>query len=175
MKLLLIFVVAIFGIVFAEDEFCYNDVVAACKPAGTEELVNCNARYGGINSVEYDLQSFANKHLTHSFQYLLLSSHFGNYEKNRMGFSKLFRKLSDSTWSEGIELIKYLTKRGGSMDFKSKRQEDTLTETQNDTYELYELESLAKALDIQVNKFFNLIFLQVYTMSNLQFLKKIII
>lgn len=149
MKLLLVFV-AVLGTVFAEDDYCYNDVVAACKPAGGEDLTHCNARYGGIGSVEYDLQSYANKHITHSFQYLLLSSHFGNYEKQRMGFSKMFKKLSDTAWKDGIELIKYLTKRGGIMDFKSKRQEDTLVETQKDTYELYELESLAKALDIQV-------------------------
>ncbi|KAL1122762.1 hypothetical protein AAG570_003089 [Ranatra chinensis] len=29
---------------------------------------------------------------------------------------KLFRKLSDSTWDDAIDLIKYTTKRGGSVD-----------------------------------------------------------
>lgn len=149
MKLLLIFV-AFAGVVWAEEDFCLNDVLAACKPAGSDKWDQCNSRYGGIDSVEYDFQSYANKHITHSFQYLLLSSHFGNYEKQRMGFSKLFRKLSDTAWNDGIEIIKYLAKRGGVMDFQNKRADDSLVDTQKDTYELYELESLAKALDIQV-------------------------
>lgn len=132
-------------------EYCYNDVIAACKPAGGSDLVNCNAKYGKIEEVGYDLQSYANKHITHSFQYLLLSTHFGNFEKNRAGFSKLFRKLSDTAWEDGIELIKYMTKRGVAMDFMS-RSEDKLARPQDDTYELYELESLSKSLDIQVTK-----------------------
>lgn len=155
MKLLLI-VAAFFCGAWAEEEYCFNDVLAACRPAGTVDLPNCNARYGAIRTAEMDLQSFANKHITHSFQYLLLSSHFANYEKQRIGFSKLFRKLSDTAWNEGIELIKYLTNRGATMDFNSKRADDSLIETENDTYELYELDSLAKALDIQVNKIFSL-------------------
>jgi len=149
MKLLLILAGLVAVVAGNEDGYCFNDVVAACKPAGGADLVNCNAKYGEIDTVEYDLQSFVNKHITHSFQYLLLSSHFGNFEKNRVGFQKLFRSLSDKAWNDGIELIKYLTKRGGKMDFVSKRQEDTLIQTRDDTYELYELESLAKAVDIQ--------------------------
>lgn len=56
------------------------------------------------------------------FCLFLQSSYFGNYEQNREGFSKLYRKLSDDTWGKSIELIKYITKRGGSMDFKYKKQ-----------------------------------------------------
>jgi len=148
MKLLLI-LAGLASVVVAEDTYCFNDVVAACKPAGGSDIVNCNAKYGEIDTVEYDLQSFVNKHITHSFQYLLLSSHFGNFEKNRVGFQKLFKHLSDKAWHDGIELIKYITKRGGKMDFISKRQDDGLIQTRDDTYELYELESLAKAVDIQ--------------------------
>lgn len=156
MKLLLVFL-GLLAVVFGDDGYCYNDVVAACKPAGGSELVNCNAKYGEIDAVEYDLQSYVNKHITHSFQYLLLSSHFGNFEKNRVGFQKLFRSLSDTAWNDGIDLIKYMTKRGGKMDFISRRQEDSLVQTRDDTYELYELESLAKAVDIQVSYEFNFI------------------
>lgn len=146
MKLLLV-LASVLGVSVAD--YCYNDVIAACKPAGGADLINCNAKYGHIEDVAYDLQSFANKHITHSFQYLLLSTHFKNYEKNREGFGKMFRKLSDTAWEDGIELIKYMTKRGVAMDFLS-RVEDRLANPKDDTYELYELESLSKSLDIQV-------------------------
>lgn len=46
------------------------------------------------------------------------SSHFGNYQKNRAGFEKLYRKLSDQSWEDSIDLVKFLGKRGGHMDFK---------------------------------------------------------
>jgi ferritin len=36
---------------------------------------------------------------------------------SREGFEKLFRKLSDSAWDDAIDLIKYITKRGGTMEF----------------------------------------------------------
>jgi len=145
MKLLLA-LTCLVSVAFAD--YCYNDVISACKPAGGSDLVNCNAKYGKADSVAYDLQSFANKHITHSFQYLLLSTHFGNFEKNRAGFQKLFRKLSDTAWNDGIDLIKYMTKRGVTMDFLA-RSEDKSTNVKDDTYELYELESLSKSLDIQ--------------------------
>lgn len=51
------------------------------------------------------------------------ATHFGNYEKSREGFEKLFRKLSDSTWNDAIDLIKYITKRGGVMDFAARKDE----------------------------------------------------
>lgn len=49
------------------------------------------------------------------------STHFGNHEKSREGFEKLFRKLSDSTWNDAIDLIQYITKRGGVMDFQARK------------------------------------------------------
>lgn len=135
---------------FSAAEYCFNDVLAACKPAGGGELENCNAKYGDIFSFKHDIQSFTNKHITHSFQYLLMSTHFNNYEKNRKGFTKMFKTLSDTAWNDAIELIKYMSKRGVNMDFQFKIADDLVTPTpKDDTYELYEMESLSKALDIQ--------------------------
>jgi Ferritin-like domain. len=45
---------------------------------------------------------------------------------SREGFEKLFRKLSDSTWDDAIDLIKYITKRGGTMDFSARIAEEEL-------------------------------------------------
>jgi len=52
------------------------------------------------------------------------STHFGNYEQSREGFEKLFRKLSDSTWDDAIHLIKYITKRGGKMNFSARKLDE---------------------------------------------------
>jgi len=43
--------------------------------------------------------------------------HFGNYETNREGFKGFYRKLSDKLWKDAIDLIKYITQRGGKMNF----------------------------------------------------------
>lgn len=45
-----------------------------------------------------------------------MSTHFGNYEANREGFKGLYRKLSDKSWEDAIDLIKYIAQRGGTMD-----------------------------------------------------------
>lgn len=46
-----------------------------------------------------------------------MSTHFGNYESNRDGFKSLYRKLSDEAWEKSINAIKYITSRGGRMNF----------------------------------------------------------
>lgn len=50
------------------------------------------------------------------------STHFKNYETQREGLGNLYKKYSDKTWEDAIELIKYVTKRGGSMDFTYKKE-----------------------------------------------------
>lgn len=111
------------------------------------DILSCNASYGAIRGAERDLQVYANAHVTRSFEYLLMATHFGNYEKNREGFQKLFTGLSDNKWEKAIELIKYITKRGGKMDFANVKDEKVGADTAN--LELYELQSLSKALDIE--------------------------
>jgi len=137
----------------AADEFCYRDVVRGCKPTTNKQtsnsLSNCNAKYGAIDRAVDHLQKYVTTHISRSFEYLLMSTHFANYEKNREGFEKLFRDMSDSTWEDAINLIKYISKRGGSMNFNMRKKDVVNTEEGNGNYELYELESLAKAVDMQ--------------------------
>lgn len=141
-------------LVTASAEFCYNDVEAACSPKLTSMLTdgptlpNCNAKYGGIDALQTELQAYANGHIETSFEFLLMSTHFGNYESNRDGFKGLYRKLSDSAWEKSIDIIKYISKRGGRMNFNQlphfkKNGKDSRV------LELNELHSLAKALDSQ--------------------------
>lgn len=133
------------------ENYCYHDVSVSCS-AGAEESssTNCNAVYGSAHNVMEDISNYVNTHITRSFQYLLMSTHFGSYEANRPGFEKLFRVLSDQAWNHAQGLIKHMTKRGGKMDFEH-REEDKLAERnpKKAVYELRELEGLARALDIQ--------------------------
>nr|CAZ04925.1 ferritin light chain [Asobara tabida] len=130
-------------------EFCYDDVKGACgsKPITIEGplLANCNAKYGKFKELQPDLQAYADDHIETSFEFLLMSTHFGNYEMNRDGFKGLFRKLSDKHWNKAIDIIKFITKRGGRMNFN---QQPRFEQKANDsTLSLNELNSLAKALD----------------------------
>nr|CAD7427355.1 unnamed protein product [Timema monikensis] len=78
------------------------------------------------------------------------STHFGTYEKNREGFGKLYRKLSDTAWEKSIDLIKHNAKRGGSMNFATRKDlTGEFIAKEANMYELDELQSLARALDIE--------------------------
>lgn len=139
-------------------------------------ISNCNAKYGAIDALQADLQAYANANVETSFEFLLMSTHFGNYEANREGFKGLYRKLSDKSWEEAIDLIKYIAQRGGKMDLnqlpRSKKSVSIVFYLfqlifslwkKGDSYQCYhcsqikdskvleltELNSLAKALDSQ--------------------------
>lgn len=132
--------------------FCYGDVNMKCSSSADEAVAipNCNAAYGGAASAMEQLSNYVNTHITRSFQYLLMSTHFGSYEANRPGFEKLYRVLSDQNWEASLDLIKHMTKRGGKMNFNY-READNLANVpaKKEVYELHELGSLARALDIQ--------------------------
>lgn len=80
------------------------------------QITNCNAKYGAIEAHETDLQAFVSANIEASFEFLLMSTHFGNYEAHREGFKGLYRKLSDQSWADAIDLIKYIASRGGRMN-----------------------------------------------------------
>jgi len=142
----------------AEDLFCYAQVNAACSsktnPKGTKETTVCNSRFGAMTkdeSVEHilrDLQTYVNTHITRSYEYLMIATHYANFEMNRPGFEKLFRSLADEKWNSALGLIEYITKRGGVMDFDQFNDLGSEPNTVS-AYELYELQSVAKALDIE--------------------------
>ena len=132
---------------------CYQDVTQGCGQASTSVLTlpRCNAvygEYGRHGNVATELQAYANLHLERSYEYLLSAAYFNNYQTNRAGFSKLFKKLSDDAWEKTIDIIKHVTMRGDVMNF-AQRSTQKPVEKENYTVELHELESLAKALDTQ--------------------------
>lgn len=141
----------VLGVTLADEseknDVCHSNTKKACDKHPPEGIIDapCNARYGAIEFVEKDIQSYVNLHIDASFKYLLMATHFANYEKERVGFEKLFRGLSDTAWHSSIALIKYLTKRGSQMDFDMNKHSIKL----KDGSSLNEFESLARALDIQ--------------------------
>jgi hypothetical protein len=152
----LYFVVALLAVASAED-FCSNDAIAGCKGqsdslqedgSDIDELISCNANYSGFSQNVQFLQAYANDHLQKSFDYLLLSANFGTHVKNRPGFEKQFRALSDTAWNHAISLIKHITKRGGAHDFGSKPS-SAFDSQKRRTLELDELNALALALDTE--------------------------
>ncbi|KAK0178793.1 hypothetical protein PV327_007644 [Microctonus hyperodae] len=134
---------------YATAEFCYNDVEAACGSSEADGvlLANCDAKYGGIDALVTDLQAYANALIETSFDYLLMTAHFGNFEAYRPGFHALYLSLSDKAWENGIKTIQFITKRGGKMNFNQPPRLKRNTKERH--LELNELHSLAKALDTE--------------------------
>lgn len=147
MKQLYILLALIACIGSIRAEYCYNNVVSACGAVGGG-IESCNANYSGVSKVLVNLQSYTMTHIAESFQYLLMSAHFSNYEVNREGFAKLYRKLSDSAWEDAIDLIKYIGKRGFKMNF-GVAPDIKWHKAAESSYKMYELSSLARALDMQ--------------------------
>ncbi|PBC28698.1 ferritin light chain [Apis cerana] len=142
-----------FGILFiflatTSAEYCIDEVNKFCSTTKKHEIgieSNCNATYGNIHELLVPLQSYAYGNIEYSFRFLLMSTYLGNYENQREGFKKLYRKYSDEMWENGIDLIKYITKRGGSMNFGQEPKFTPMIKT----LELNEFASLATALEIQ--------------------------
>lgn len=109
----------------------------------SDDIKSCNATYGGFQHLSSDLSLLAANHIRRSFDYLLLSTYYASYLKNRPGFEKLFRKQSDEKWNDAFEIIKYISQRGGSMNFAARSTND------NTEFQLYELQAIAKAVDIE--------------------------
>lgn len=121
--------------VFVISRFCLPPV---------ESLVNCNATFSGFQASVPQLQNYVNEQIVKSFDYLLLSSNFGTFVKNRPGFAKQFKGLSDKAWSRSIDLIKHITKRGGEHKF-----EDPNTPVTKPVLELDEINAMSYALDTE--------------------------
>ncbi|XP_062122019.1 ferritin light chain isoform X1 [Drosophila sulfurigaster albostrigata] len=137
----------------AQEQSCQVDVRSAC---GTNAIMaffsdesgvsNCNARYAAIGHLEGKLQNYIQLQLKKSYEYLLLATHFNSYQMNRPGFQKLYQGLSDRAFDDTIELIRQVTRRGGSVDFSKPHQHGAAEVPE---VHLNELESLARALDVE--------------------------
>ncbi|XP_061394120.1 ferritin light chain isoform X1 [Musca vetustissima] len=131
------------------EEVCHNNVVRACASSTLSGANVCNARMGGIDHIEPEVQAYVNSQLTKSYDYLLLATYFNNYQKNRPGFQKLYQGLSDRTFDDTIALIKKLTSRGGKVNFNTVHESPATVSKVRMQMEVDELHSLAMALDTE--------------------------
>lgn len=113
-----------------------------------ETLGKCDADYRDIASHLPHLQTLINHHLSHSFQYMSMSSHFGRDVINRKGFQKLFRKLSDDSWEESLELLGHVIKRGGHLMPEASAEGLRVQMPAGRNYSQPELMALGRALDL---------------------------
>lgn len=134
-----------------QNDQCHFSVRQQCSSL-PQTYTPCSALFSGAETVMSSMRDFVIQHILNSHHYLLMSANFANYERQRDGFAKMFKKLSDDTWEDAIDTIKYMTKRGGSMDFNA-----TLLQKVSDStlkpiaLELTEPESLSLALDMYKN------------------------
>lgn len=135
------------GIASASNEVCHDNVVVACSATGMKDSVSCNSLLGGFEHAHRDLQSYVNTQLATSYDYLLLGTHFNSYQKNRPGFEKLFKELSEKAWDNAVGLIKHITNRGGSADFNNKQEKPSTVSRKQVKLEMDEFHALALVLD----------------------------
>ncbi|XP_067619725.1 ferritin light chain [Eurosta solidaginis] len=133
----------------AENYACHSNVTTGCSSTNLGTPVICVARYGGIENVEAGIQSYINLNLHKSYQYLLMSTFFNSYQKNRPGFHKFYQEMSDRSFDDAIELIKHVTRRGGQVDFRAISEHPNSIAQSNLNLEEDELHSLGIALDIE--------------------------
>uniref|UniRef100_A0A0K8T9U1 Ferritin-like diiron domain-containing protein n=1 Tax=Lygus hesperus TaxID=30085 RepID=A0A0K8T9U1_LYGHE len=122
LSVLLVVAVTFANAVDSKDETCkpYFDQYCDKKPPYTDSsLKPCSPLYGAVDKRANQLRKYIKEHIANSFEYLLQWANFNNYKKDREGFAKLYRKLSDDTWEDGIKLVQYLGKRGVELDFDS--------------------------------------------------------
>ncbi|CAD6992249.1 soma ferritin [Ceratitis capitata] len=132
----------------AENYACHTNVTVGCTN-NVQTPVICHARFGGIDNVESGIQSYINLNLHKSYQYLLMSAFYNSYQKNRPGFNKLYKSMSDRSFDDAIELIKHVTRRGGQVDFRAISQHPNSIAQSKLKLEEDELHSLGIALDIE--------------------------
>lgn len=104
--------------------------------------VVCHAKVGHFSHVGTAMSEFANHQLEVSYKYMLLANQFNAFAKDRPGFYAHYKALSDRSWAAGMNLIKYITKRGGVFKFGRQNVLDD-----NDMAEMNEFQAMATILD----------------------------
>ncbi|KAK2712633.1 ferritin light chain-like [Artemia franciscana] len=110
MKGLLLILLA--AVATASATTCYKQLVNNNK--NRKECFSAHRSFNDVNL--YHLQNLINEHLEHSLKFTMLASHFNKDIKNRNGFYKYFQGLSDEHWNDALELIDYVTLRGGHLN-----------------------------------------------------------
>jgi len=139
--------VAVVSAADTKFDVCHDSTVKACSATGGVGSVACDSLLGGFIHSETELQSYVNSLLATSYDYLLMGTHFNSFQKNRPGFEKLLKGLSDRAWSNTIDLIKHISKRGGKANFSARHEVPSTISHNKNKLEVDELHALALALD----------------------------
>lgn len=128
--------------------FCQSSVNTFCRKEYNEgEVLNCTAQFGRVFDMNTETQRLVEHQLKYSMEYLLMSSHFGEWNINRKGFQDYFSKLSDASWDDAVTLVQHLIKRGGKL--QKSLSIDLTTPGKQNTHKYGELYALSKALDME--------------------------
>lgn len=76
----------------------------------------CSAAFSNFAKYLPQMHGLINEHITKSFLFSIMSSHFETDFENRLGFGKYMDSMADSMWDHAIHLIKYAGKRGAGME-----------------------------------------------------------
>jgi len=132
-------------------ESCFEEIGKTCDPLANDYDTaepTCTAKFGGFKSPRpkliTDAQNLIRLYLQTSMQYMLISSHFNEWDINRKGFHNYFSKLSDDSWDIAQALIHHMTERGGNLDPDFK-----VSMPEKQEYRLGELVALSKGLEIE--------------------------
>lgn len=128
--------------------YCQSSVTTFCKKeAANGEILNCTAQFGRVFDLNAETHKLIEHQLKYSMEYLLMSSHFGEWNINRKGFQDYFSKLSDASWEDAVTLTQHLIKRGGKL--QNSFGVDLRTPGKQVTHKYGELYALSKALDME--------------------------
>ncbi|XP_037949448.1 ferritin-1 heavy chain-like [Teleopsis dalmanni] len=113
----------------------------------------CNAKYNIFDNKH--VSDYVGELLFKSYEYLYLATRFGAYQKNRSGFQKLYKELSDKHFDEAIDLIKHINKRGVSINMLEiiSNSKEYKKDVKFYSLDKDELHSLGIALDIEKELF----------------------
>lgn len=75
----------------------------------------CSAIFSTFERHLPQVHSLINEHISQSFLYSVMSSHFETDSENRLGFGKYLDSLADTMWEDAVDLIKYAGKRGAGV------------------------------------------------------------
>lgn len=75
----------------------------------------CTAAFSSFHKHLGSFHGLINEHITQSFLYSIMASHFQTDAENRLGFKKYLGGLGDDMWKDAIDMIKYAGKRGADV------------------------------------------------------------
>lgn len=97
----------------------------------------------------YRLTDYVWDQIIASYTHLLFSVNFDLYTRDRPGFEKLYRGLSDKAWEKAIDLSKYYTTRGGRPNFNLAQNLTNVETLGKYPTNVEELKSLEEAVNLE--------------------------